>query len=102
MRILVVGAGAVGGYFGGRLLESGRSVTFLVRAQRAAELVDSGLVIKSARGDATLEHPPALLAENLREAYDLILLSCKAYDLDLSDRVRAIAEEMAGPASIPI
>jgi 2-dehydropantoate 2-reductase len=82
MRILVVGAGAIGGYFGGRLLEAGRSVTFLVRPRRAAELANSGLVIKSSRGDATLEHPPTLLAENLRESYDLILLSCKAYDLD--------------------
>jgi 2-dehydropantoate 2-reductase len=82
MRILVVGAGATGGYFGGRLLEAGRSVTFLVRPRRASELAHSGLVIKSSRGDATLERPPTLLAENLSESYDLILLSCKAYDLD--------------------
>jgi 2-dehydropantoate 2-reductase len=47
MKILMVGAGAVGGYFGGRLLQAGRDVTFLVRPPRAAELAESGLVIKS-------------------------------------------------------
>jgi 2-dehydropantoate 2-reductase len=82
MRILVIGAGAVGGYFGGRLLEAGRSVTFLVRPRRAAELATSGLIIKSSKGNATLEHPPTVLAENLHQSFDLILLSCKAYDLD--------------------
>lgn len=82
MRILVVGAGAIGGYFGGRLLEAGRDVTFLVRPRRAAELAKSGLVIRSRLGDATLSKPPTILAENLREAFDLVLLSCKAFDLE--------------------
>jgi len=82
MRILVVGAGAIGGYFGGRLLEAGRDVTFLVRPRRAAELAGAGLLIKSPAGDAALPAPPTVLAEALREAFDLILLSCKAYDLD--------------------
>src|SRR5690606_3018793 len=54
MRILILGAGAVGGYFGGRLLQAGRDVTFLVRAGRAAELARDGLVIKSPFGDVTL------------------------------------------------
>jgi 2-dehydropantoate 2-reductase len=82
MRILVVGAGAVGGYFGGRLLEAGRDVTFLVRPGRAAELAAHGLMIKSSFGDASMPAPPTILAENLRAAFDLIVLSCKAYDLD--------------------
>ena len=82
MRILVVGAGAVGGYFGGRLLEAGRDVTFLVRPKRAAELAAHGLTIRSSFGDATMPTPPTILAENLRVAFDLIVLSCKAYDLD--------------------
>ncbi len=81
MRILVVGAGAIGGYFGGRLLRAGRDVTFLVRPRRAAELADSGLIIKSSLGDVVLRSPPAILAENIRQPFDLILLSCKAYDL---------------------
>ncbi len=82
MRILVVGAGAIGGYFGGRLLEAGRDVTFLVRPRRAAQLAKTGIVIQSVTGDAHLPHPATVLAENLREPYDLILLSSKAYDLD--------------------
>ena len=57
MRILVVGAGAIGGYFGGRLLQAGRDVTFLVRPRRAAELAGAGLIIKSPRGDITLREP---------------------------------------------
>jgi len=82
MRILVVGAGAIGGYFGGRLLQAGCDVSFLVRAQRAATLAKTGLVIKSATGDFARPAPPTILAEDLREPFDLILLSVKAYDLD--------------------
>jgi 2-dehydropantoate 2-reductase len=82
MRILVVGAGAIGGYFGGRLLEAGADVTFLVRARRAAQLAHTGLIIRSPRGDLDLPAPPTIQSETLRQPYDLILLSCKAYDLD--------------------
>ncbi len=85
MRILVMGAGAVGGYFGGRLLEAGRDVTFLVRPARAAQLAAGGLRIRSTMGDAHLPAPPTLLAADLARSpahYDLILLSCKAYDLE--------------------
>ena len=81
MRILVIGAGATGGYFGGRLLESGQDVTFLVREKRAAQLAERGLVIRSSLGDATLPHPPTVQASELSETFDLILLSCKAYHL---------------------
>lgn len=81
MRILVVGAGAVGGYFGGRLLEAGCNVTFLVRPKRAAQLAETGLVIKSRFGDVALRSPPTVQASELRREFDLILLSCKAYDL---------------------
>ncbi|MGA9797860.1 MAG: 2-dehydropantoate 2-reductase [Terriglobales bacterium] len=82
MRTLVVGAGAVGGYFGGRLLEINRDVTFLVRPRRAAELASRGLIVHSPVGDASFSKPATVLAENLRETFDLILLSCKAYDLE--------------------
>ncbi|HTD05603.1 2-dehydropantoate 2-reductase [Undibacterium sp.] len=82
MRILVVGAGAVGGYFGGRMLAAGRDVTFLVRAQRSALLAKNGLQIKSPAGDLALAAPPTVLSEQLQANYDLIILSCKAYDLD--------------------
>ena len=83
MRILVLGAGGTGGYFGGRLAQSGADVTFLVRPARAALLREQGLRIRSALGDAdiavavvTASELPAL------PPFDLVLLSCKAYDLD--------------------
>jgi 2-dehydropantoate 2-reductase len=81
MRILVVGAGAIGGYFGGRLVEAGADVTFLVRPRRAAELAGSGLQIRSRFGDVSIPRPATVLADQLREKFDLVLLSAKAYDL---------------------
>ena len=78
MRILVLGAGAIGGYFGGRLLQAGRDVTFLVRPARAAQLAKTGLVIQSPFGDATLPHPQTVV----QGTYDLVILSSKAYDLE--------------------
>jgi 2-dehydropantoate 2-reductase len=82
MRILIVGAGAVGGYFGGRLLEANRDVTFLVRPRRAAELAESGLQIRSRLGDLNFPQPPTVVKENLAEPFDVVVLSCKAYDLE--------------------
>ncbi len=81
MRTLVLGAGATGGYFGGRLLEAGRDVSFLVRERRAAQLRSSGLVIRSPQGDARLQ-PKLVMPGGIDGAYDLVLLTCKAYDLD--------------------
>ncbi|HLY58071.1 MAG TPA: 2-dehydropantoate 2-reductase [Stellaceae bacterium] len=81
MRILVVGAGAIGGYYGGRLMEAGSDVTFLVRPRRAAQLTQTGLQVRSAFGD--LDRPAqTVTADKLGEPFDLILLSCKAYDLE--------------------
>jgi len=80
MRILVVGAGALGGYFGGRL-KAGRDVTFLVRPRRAEQLAKTGLLVRSPKGDIHIAAPPTVLSENIRAPFDLILLSCKAYDL---------------------
>ncbi len=82
MRILVVGAGAIGGYFGGRLLQAGRDVTFLVRPRRAAQLKQYGLSIRSSTGNWDLADPPTVQSEDLRQPFDLVLLSCKAYDLE--------------------
>jgi 2-dehydropantoate 2-reductase len=82
MRILVVGAGAIGGYFGGRLLQAGADITFLVRPRRAAELASAGLVIRSPTGDVTLKNPPTVQADSLKQTFDVVLLSCKAFDLD--------------------
>ena len=82
MRILVVGAGAIGGYFGGRLLAAGRDVTFLVRTARAERLAQAGLVIRSAFGNANLPAPPTVTQEAIDGTFDLVVLSCKAYDLE--------------------
>jgi 2-dehydropantoate 2-reductase len=82
MRILIVGAGAIGGYFGGRLLEAGRDVTFLVRPGRAEELDRDGLVVRSPLGNILYPSPPHVMTPMLDQTFDLILLSCKAYDLD--------------------
>lgn len=96
MRVLVVGAGAIGGYFGGRLLQAGQDVTFLVRPKRAAELAGNGLVIKSPAGDVTLKNPPTVQADSLNEKFDVVLLSCKAFDLD--DAMTSFAPAV-GPAT---
>ncbi len=101
MRVLVVGAGAIGGYFGGRMLQAGRDITFLVRPRRAAELAANGLVIKSPNGDVTLKNPPTVQADALRDKFDVVLLSCKAYDL--ADAIKSFAPAV-GPqtAIIPL
>jgi 2-dehydropantoate 2-reductase len=98
MRILVVGAGAIGGYFGGRMLQAGGDVTFLVRPRRAAELASAGLVIKSPNGDVTLKNPPTVQADQLTEKFDAILLSCKAFDLD--DAINSFAPAVGAQTSI--
>jgi 2-dehydropantoate 2-reductase len=98
MRILVVGAGAIGGYFGGRLLQAGRNVTFLVRPKRAVELARDGLVIKSPNGDVTLKNPPTVQADGLKETFDVILLSCKAFDLD--DAIASFAPAVGAQTAI--
>jgi len=82
MRFLIVGAGAIGGYFGGRLLQAGVDVSFLLRAKRAAQIQQTGLVIESCFGNVALANPPHLGSENLHEPFDLILLCCKSYDLE--------------------
>jgi 2-dehydropantoate 2-reductase len=81
MRILVLGAGAIGGYYGGRLVEGGADVTFLVRPRRAQLLAERGLVVRSALGDVERK-VKTVQAGGIAEAFDLVLLSCKAYDLD--------------------
>jgi 2-dehydropantoate 2-reductase len=83
MKVLILGAGAVGGYFGGRLAQAGVDVTFLVRPQRAQTLARSGLVIDSPLGNAQLA-VRTVQSETVQPEYDLVIMSCKAYDLDVS------------------
>jgi len=98
MRILVIGAGAVGGYFGGRLLEAGRDVTFLVRPARARRLAQGGLNIESHAGAVRLPNPPTLLASEVRQPFDCILLSCKSYDLE--DAIASFAPAVGDSSTI--
>ena len=94
MRILVVGAGSTGGYFGGRLAQAGRDVTFLVRPARAAALRDKGLQIVSPYGDATLK-PKLVTADALKEPFDAVLLTVKAFSLEaaLEDLAPAVGAQ---------
>jgi 2-dehydropantoate 2-reductase len=94
VRLLVVGAGSTGGYFGGRLAEAGRDVTFLVRPARAAKLRQTGLRILSPHGDATLR-PKVVTPDALAETYDAVLVSVKAYQLEaaMEDFAPAIGAE---------
>lgn len=81
MKILILGAGAIGGYVGGRLHQSGADVTFLVREKRLQALQRDGLVIKSTKGDVT-QKVKAVTKGSDGGPYDVVLLTCKAYDLD--------------------
>ncbi|MFD2972577.1 2-dehydropantoate 2-reductase [Peribacillus deserti] len=81
MRILVLGAGGVGGYFGGRLAEKGEDVTFLVRSSRKQHLEKHGLVIHSIHGDMRVK-PQLITAAEPASSFDLILFSTKAYHLE--------------------
>jgi 2-dehydropantoate 2-reductase len=101
MRVLVLGAGGTGGYFGGRLAQSGADITFLVRPARATQLHADGLALRSPLGDAdiqvahvTADALPALARER---PFDLVLLSCKAYDLDsaMSSSAPAVGADTA-------
>jgi 2-dehydropantoate 2-reductase len=96
VRLLVVGAGSTGGYFGGRLVQAGRDVTFLVRPRRVAQLRATGLAIKSPLGDATLQ-PRLITAAEVDGTYDAVLLTVKSFSLE------AALEDMApaiGPGTV--
>jgi len=102
MRILVLGAGGTGGYFGGRLAQAGVDTTFLVRPERAQALEAHGLVIRSPFGDATVSVRHTT-ADTVGAAgpFDLVLLSCKAYDLHSA--IEAIDPAVGdGTAVLPI
>ena len=97
MKLLFLGAGGVGGYFGGRLLEAGADVTFLVRPARAARLASDGLRIASPAGDCRLQ-VRTVTADSLEPGYDLILLAPKAYDLD--EAIEAVAPAIGSQTRI--
>src|SRR5260370_7940931 len=98
MRYLVLGAGALGGYFGGMLLKGGADVTFLVRPARAAQLRRDGLVVKTQDGGELRIQAKTIQQGQLDGPYDVILLCCKAYALD--GAMAAIAPAMGDQSVI--
>jgi 2-dehydropantoate 2-reductase len=91
--MLVVGAGSIGGLFGGRLAQAGRDVAFLVRAARAEQLRRDGLQIVSPVGNATVR-PKLLASKDIHDAFDVVFLSVKAYSLEsaISDFAPAVSD----------
>jgi 2-dehydropantoate 2-reductase len=94
----MLGAGGIGGYYGGRLAAAGVDVTFLVRPKRAETLAKNGLVIKSPKGDLTLP-VKTVTRDTVKPDYDVIVVSCKAYDLD--DAIETIRPAAPGAKIIP-
>jgi 2-dehydropantoate 2-reductase len=96
MRILVIGAGSTGGFYGGRLALAGRDVTFLVRDRRRQQLERTGLILRTPEGEESLT-PNLIAANDLAAAghFDLILLGVKAYAFDaaVEDFVPAVGPE---------
>jgi len=100
MRVLVLGAGALGGYFGAMLLRGGADVAFLVRPRRAAQLADRGLVVRTPT-EAIEQRVKTVLAGQVDGHYDCVFLACKAYDLDSA--IEAIAPAVGdGTAILPV
>jgi 2-dehydropantoate 2-reductase len=97
VKLLVLGAGGVGGYFGGRLAQAGADVTFLVRPARRAQIVGDGLRITSPLGDAVIP-VKTVIAGELGPDYDVVMLTCKAYDLESS--MDAIAPAVHGSCAV--
>jgi 2-dehydropantoate 2-reductase len=97
MKLLVLGAGGIGGYFGGRLVEAGRDVTFLVRPKRREQIARDGLRIESPLGGTTFA-AKTVVAEEVKPQYDLVLFTCKAYDLESA--MDAVAPAMKGDCTL--
>lgn len=90
MKILILGAGAIGAYYGARLIEAGADVTFLVRPKRAEALAASGMTVRSELGN--FDGPvQTVLEADVKPEYDLVLLACKTYDLDAAMQTIASA-----------
>lgn len=99
LRFLVLGAGGVGGYFGARLTEGGVDTTFLVRPARRDRLLSGGIKIQSDFfDDADVPEVQAITAEEIEAPYDVILVTCKAYQLD--DAMETIAPAVGPDTAI--
>ncbi len=81
MKILILGAGGVGGYFGARLLKAGADVTYLLREKRQAKILAEGLIIETPKETFTVQ-PKTVTREQLKPDYDLIVLAPKSFDFE--------------------
>ena len=94
MKILIVGAGGIGGFFGAKLHQAGADITYLLRERRYQHIQKQGLMVETPKGSFTIR-PEVVLANQLEPIYDLIILACKAYDLESS--ISSIAKAIKSP-----
>lgn len=97
-RILVLGAGGVGGYFGARLTEGGADTTFLLRGKRREQVAAKGITIRSDFFDDASVKVKTIAHEEIVQPFDLIILTCKAYQLDVA--MDAIAPAVGSDTAI--
>jgi 2-dehydropantoate 2-reductase len=81
MRIAVIGAGAVGGYYGAMLARAGHDVTLVARGAHLAAIREGGLTVRAARGEFTVR-PAASGSPSGVGPVDLVLFAVKTYDND--------------------
>jgi 2-dehydropantoate 2-reductase len=98
MKILIVGAGGIGGFFGAKIQQAGADITYLLRKQRQQLISDQGLTIETPKGSFTI-HPQTVLADQLEPVYDLIILACKAFDL--ADSLKSISKASSKGIILP-
>ena len=98
MKILIVGAGGIGGFFGAKLQQAGADITYLLREKRQKLIQQQGLMIETPKGSFTIQ-PKTVLADQLEPVYDLIILACKAFDLD--DSLKSIAKASTRGVILP-
>jgi 2-dehydropantoate 2-reductase len=98
MKILIVGAGGIGGYFGAKLINAGADITFLLREKRHQLIQAQGLTIETPKGSFTV-HPKSVKANQLEPIYDLIILAPKAFDLD--DSLKSLAKASSYGVLLP-
>ena len=98
MKILIVGAGGIGGFFGAKLQQAGADITYLLREKRQKLIQEQGLIVETPKGSFTI-HPKTVLANELEPIYDLIILACKAFDL--GDSLKSIAKASSQGVILP-
>lgn len=94
MKIGVIGIGAVGGYFGGKLAKTGNDVTFIARGKTLEVMKNTGLIIKSCNGDFNIENPKVSSDLSMLKETDLILLCVKSYNTEeIAKTLKSIISE---------